>query len=154
MKELSTNDCYQNPPGLIKAIVNNCPKIKRLSTYLEPKDFIHVKILLLNCKYLEDIWFGSSLSHSNNNMGDKLLDILTEFSPESLKSIRISGGWKCSIDGFKRFFESCRERSLSYFGFIIENIYYTTPHYYREIVRKYVKEGVIMESNVDEFFIL
>ena len=55
LKELSINDCYQDLPELIKAIVNNCPKIKRLSTYLEPKDFIHVKILLLNCKYLEDV---------------------------------------------------------------------------------------------------
>ncbi|PKY61889.1 hypothetical protein RhiirA4_487501, partial [Rhizophagus irregularis] len=39
----------ENTGILIKAIANNYPKIERLSTsYLEPKDFIHVKSLLLN----------------------------------------------------------------------------------------------------------
>ena len=38
---------------LIKAIANNCPKIKKLYTILVPEDFIHVKLLLLNCRFLE-----------------------------------------------------------------------------------------------------
>jgi hypothetical protein len=39
----------KNVEMLIKVIVNNCPKIKTLSIILEPKDFIYLKLLLLNC---------------------------------------------------------------------------------------------------------
>ena len=90
----------------------------------------------------------------NDNTGDELLDILTKYSPNSLTEIRISSGWKYSIEAFERFFESCRKRPLSYFGFIVENMYCTTPNYYGAIVREYVKQGVIMESNIDDLFIL
>ena len=59
---------------LIKAIANNCPKIKKLCTYLELNDFIHVKKLLLNCRYLERIvLLGLTSLESNNILGDELL---------------------------------------------------------------------------------
>ncbi|PKB94739.1 hypothetical protein RhiirA5_438131 [Rhizophagus irregularis] len=54
--------------------------------------------------------------NDENNIGDNLLDILTKFSPKSLTKIVIGAGWKYSVDAFERFFESCRERKLYFFG--------------------------------------
>ena len=129
---------------LIKAIANSCPKIRELSINIEPKDFMHVKPLLLNCKQLKCLNLNSSdfSAEENGNIGDELLDILTKFSPNSLTDVRISAGWKYSINSFEQFFESCRKRTLYFF--VINNCsrrYITKEH--EEIVNKYVEEGVI-----------
>ncbi|RGB28377.1 hypothetical protein C1646_767895 [Rhizophagus diaphanus] len=78
----------ENTGMLIKAIANY-PKIEQLSKYLEPKDFIHVKSLLLNCKNLVTIESDSLNCFMNENdnilnIGYELLDILTKFSTKSL----------------------------------------------------------------------
>ena|SRR2546429_7978912 len=104
----------ENTGMLIKAIANNCPKIRKLSTYIEPKDFIHVKLLLLNCRHLESITFNSS---KNDNNGDELLDILTKFTPESLTYLVISSKCEYSTVFLERFQEICRKRSCI-FGII------------------------------------
>jgi hypothetical protein len=139
------NKVAENTGMLIKAIANNCPKIEQLSTYLEPKDFIHVKSLLLNCKNLITIELDSlnCFMNENDNVGDELLDILTKFSPKSLTNIIVGGDWKYSVDAFERFFESYRERNLLNFGITSEdNI--TEEH--KAIIRKYINEEVINES--------
>ena len=63
------SNVIKNTGMLIKAIANNCPKIKFLRTYLEPEDFIHVKSLLLNCRNLKfDSW--GPFVNANDNTGD------------------------------------------------------------------------------------
>jgi hypothetical protein len=147
-----SNKKSKNTGMLIKAISINCPRIKILSTYLEPIDFIQVKLLLLNCKYLESLRFYSlNINNENDNIGDELLDILTKYSPNSLTRIRISGSWKYSINIFDRFFDSCRERILSYFAIIPDNIINYIKYDHRLIIRKYINEGVIKSSNYDYY---
>ena len=139
---------------LIKAIANNCPKIKILYTYLEPEDFIHIKLLLLNCRSLEFIWFDSLDSHVNGNdyIGDELLDILAKFSPNCLTEIYISFNQKYSIDALERFFESCRERTLYEFGFIYGDTYkHNITKDLKAVVDKYVKERVVINSYIQIF---
>ncbi|CAB4418631.1 unnamed protein product [Rhizophagus irregularis] len=132
---------------LIKAIVDNCPKISDLYTYIEPKDFIHVKTLLLNCRFLRTIELRSLeffINENDNNIGDELLDIFILFSPKSLDNIHISGFWKYSIDAFNRFFEGFRKRPLQYFEIIFDKLSYnniTSDH--KIIIRKYINEGVV-----------
>ncbi|CAB5165175.1 unnamed protein product [Rhizophagus irregularis] len=140
------NRFAENTGLFIKAIANNCPKIKSLPIYLRSEDFIHVKSLLLNCKYLEDIkFYGLASVITDDNIGDELLDILTEFSPNLLTKILLSGSWNYSINAFERFFESHREkRPLSIFE--IRNI----SEENKVIVRKYIKE-VLWELTIDEF---
>ncbi|CAB5303670.1 hypothetical protein RhiirA1_540293 [Rhizophagus irregularis] len=142
------NKNAENTGLLIKAIANNCPKINRLYTHLEPKDFIHVKSLLLNCRNLSRIEFDSLniLVNENYNFGDELLNILTEFSPKSLIYISLSGDWKFSTDSFELFFESCRIRNINllYFGITHES-YITRDHML--IIRRYINEGIIKGSN-------
>ena len=67
-----TTSIVEHSEMLIKAIANNCPKIERLHTYLEPKDFIYVQLLLLNCRNLKSIRFDSwdPFVNANDNTGD------------------------------------------------------------------------------------
>jgi hypothetical protein len=146
------SDAYKDTKDItmfIEAIVENCPKIRALRTHIEPKYFINIKQLLLNCKKLEGIWFDSldTIVGAGEN-GDELLDILTKFSPSTLTKIYISRDWKYSIDSFEKFFESCRERRLRHFGFVHGRKNYITKDH-EEIIKKYIKEGVILKSNID-----
>jgi hypothetical protein len=55
-------------------------KIKYLITHLGPKDLIYLKSLLMNCRNLKEIYLNSL------NVRDKLLDIITKFSPNLSKA--------------------------------------------------------------------
>jgi hypothetical protein len=136
----------ENTGMLIEAIANNCPIIEDLTTHLGPKDLIYLKLLLLNCNNLNSLRLDSL--NENDDIGDELLEILTKFSPESLTQIKISGEWKYSIDSFKRFFESYRERTLSHFIIIgyEENENITREHIY--LTEEYYNEGIIYHSNL------
>ncbi|GBB99206.1 hypothetical protein RclHR1_03450001 [Rhizophagus clarus] len=146
----TSDSVAENTGMLIKAIANNCPNIEQLSTYLIPEDFDHVRSLLLNCKNI--IYLGlNSLEYftdmdENYDVGDELLNILTKFSPKSLTKMVIGAGWKYSVDAFERYFESCRERKLYYFGisYNIDNINYITDEH-EIIIKKYIDEKVIIE---------
>jgi hypothetical protein len=142
----TSNKSAESTGMLLKAISNHCPKIKNLTTHLGPKDLIYLKYLLINCRNLKILQLNSL--NENNDVGDKLLDILTKFSPKSLNYICISGGWEYSIDAFERFFESYRERKLLYFNIVDDEVgeYLTTEHV--NIVKKYFYEGIIENSNI------
>ncbi|CAB5197567.1 unnamed protein product [Rhizophagus irregularis] len=144
----ATNKTAKEAGILIKAIAVNCPKISDLDTNIEPKDFIHVKTLLLNCRFLRKLRLKSLeffINENDNNIGDELLDIFILFSPKSLDNISISGLWKYSIDTFNRFFESFRGHPLHYFG--INDSYNNITVDHKIIVRKYIDGGVVKCSN-------
>ncbi|RGB30145.1 hypothetical protein C1646_765731 [Rhizophagus diaphanus] len=141
---VNTNKTAKETGILIKAIADNYPKINLLYTFIEPKDFIHVKTLLLNCRFLKTIGLESleySMNKNDNNIGDELLNIFILFSSKFLDEIFISGLWKYSINTFIQFFESFRGRSLYYFGIIDGNNYITDDH--KSIIKKYIDEGVV-----------
>ncbi|RIA88920.1 hypothetical protein C1645_806539 [Glomus cerebriforme] len=151
----TVNKSAKNTDMLIKAIANNCPNIKYLYTYLIPQDFIHVKSLLLNCCFLEKLAFDSInfFANKNDNIGDELLDILTKFSPKSLKDIAITEKWKFSTISLENFF---KKRLLYSFDIIFDSCnhdqhYFTANHEY--MVMKYILEGVISQSNCDYSFL-
>ncbi|CAB4418613.1 unnamed protein product [Rhizophagus irregularis] len=148
---IATNNTAKETGILIKAIADNCPKISDLDTHIEPKDFIHVKTLLLNCRFLRTIRLKSLeffINENDNNIGDELLNIFILFSPKSLNEISISRFWKYSIDAFSQFFESFREQPLLYFNIIynkLSNSNITDDH--KIIIRKYIDEGVVKYSD-------
>ncbi|PKC61444.1 hypothetical protein RhiirA1_539162 [Rhizophagus irregularis] len=147
---ITTNKTAKEAGILIKAISDNCPKINDLRTYIEPKDFIYIKSLLLNCRSLNAISLNSLeffINENDNNIGDELLNIFISFSPKSLNSIFISGFWKYSIDTFTQFFESFREQPLYCFGINDRDNYYIT-NYHKIIVKKYINEGVVKCSYI------
>ncbi|PKC56105.1 hypothetical protein RhiirA1_542241 [Rhizophagus irregularis] len=133
---------------LIQAVSKNCPKIKFLRTYIEPKYFINIKSVLLNCKNLEKLRLDNinRPRYDEENTGDELLNILSEFSPDSLINITLSEDWKFSIDTLTRFLESYRVRTLNEFDIIQRNISNITLSHC-DIINKYIKEGVIKRSN-------
>ncbi|GBC06584.1 hypothetical protein RclHR1_06940001 [Rhizophagus clarus] len=133
----------ENTGMFLKTISNHCPKIEYLSTYIGPKDLIYVKSLLMNCRNLINLCLRSL--NENDDIGDELLDILTNFSPKVLTDITIYGGWKYSIDVLEKFFESYRGRKLRFF------IYYNYIEYnihIVDVVKKYYSEGIIIGSNL------
>jgi hypothetical protein len=144
IEDISYENKAQNTGMLIKAISNNCPNIIALSTYLKPKDFIHVKSLLINCKHLTYISFNGWNNFDVNNenyIGDELLDNILINFPSTLICVKISGCWKYSIDAFKRFFEGFRGRTFpTSFGYIGSMC--TKEH--KAIIKKYIEEGVIV----------
>ncbi|CAB4418769.1 unnamed protein product [Rhizophagus irregularis] len=148
----SINKTAKEAGILIKSIADNCPKINYLRTYIEPKDFIHVKTLLLNCRFLKTIDLKSLdflelfINENDNNIGDELLNIFILFSPKSLYEIIISGLWKYSIDAFNRFFENFRERPLYHFG-INDGYNYVITNDHKIMFRKYINEGVVKYFN-------
>jgi hypothetical protein len=140
-----SNRYARNTGILLKAISNNCPKIKLLSAQLRFEDLIYLKLLLMNCKNLNKLYLYS-LMDENNYIGDELLDILTKFSPKSLNYITISKDWRYSIDAFENFFESYRERKLLYFNVCDIGNSITTEHV--NVVKKYFDEGIIANSRL------
>ncbi|PKY33745.1 hypothetical protein RhiirB3_452901 [Rhizophagus irregularis] len=141
----TSNKSAEGTGMLINAISNFCSKIEYLTTYLGPKDLIYVKALLMNCKNLLSLHLNSL--NETSDIGDELLDNLTKFSPKSLTYVTISGDWKYSIDAFKKFFESYRERKLLCFN--IDNYigeHFTTEH--TDVVKKYFNEEIIVNSNL------
>ncbi|CAB5197559.1 unnamed protein product [Rhizophagus irregularis] len=84
--------------------------------------------------------------YDEENTGDELLNILSEFSPDSLINITLSEDWKFSIDTLTRFLESYRVRTLNEFDIIQRNISNITLSHC-DIINKYIKEGVIKRSN-------
>jgi hypothetical protein len=142
----TSNKSAENTGMLLKAISNHCPNIGHLNTNLGSKDLIHLKSLLMNCRNLKSLCLNSL--NEVNDIGDKLLDILTKFSPKSLSDIEISGEWEYSIDAFENFFESYRERKLHrfYITYDTEDYHITTEHV--NIIEKYIIEGIIGYSNL------
>jgi hypothetical protein len=146
--DVKTDEYIKNTGILIKEISINCPNIQVLNTLIEPRDFIHVKSLLLNCRKLQDLSFyciNHFVDH-DDNIGDDLLDILSLYNDNSLFNILISGNWGYSINSLERFFESFREKNLSSFNVIHDRNYYVTDKH-KEIIRKYINEGVVRYSN-------
>jgi hypothetical protein len=131
---------------LLEAISNHCPKIEYLSTHLGSKDLIYLKSLLTNCRNLISLSLNSL--NENDDIGDKLLDTLTKFSPESLIDITISASWEYSIDAFENFFESYRGRKLHHFDIHDDDDgdYITTEHV--NVIKRYFDEGIIGNFNL------
>ncbi|CAB4376994.1 unnamed protein product [Rhizophagus irregularis] len=112
-------------------------------------DFIHVKTLLLNCRFLKTIDLKSLdffINENDNNIGDELLNIFISFFPKSLDEIIISGLWKYSIDAFNRFFENFREWPLYHFG-INDSYNYAITNDHKIMFRKFINEGVVKYFN-------
>ncbi|GBB87122.1 hypothetical protein RclHR1_13580002 [Rhizophagus clarus] len=150
--DIKTGELFiKNTGALIKEISIHCPNIKILYTFIESKDFIHVQSLLLNCSKLQELRFYSLNNSSNDdddddNVGDELLDILSSINLISLNNILLSEDWGYSIGALERFFESFREKNLLSFNILHHRNFYITDNH-KEIIRKYVHEGVIRYSN-------
>uniref|UniRef100_U9U948 Uncharacterized protein n=1 Tax=Rhizophagus irregularis (strain DAOM 181602 / DAOM 197198 / MUCL 43194) TaxID=747089 RepID=U9U948_RHIID len=92
----SINKTAKEAGILIKAIADNCPKINYLRTYIGSKDFIHVKTLLLNCRFLKTIDLKSLdffINENDNNIGDELLNIFISFSPKVMDPLSVFYGY-------------------------------------------------------------
>ncbi|PKC74656.1 hypothetical protein RhiirA1_408835, partial [Rhizophagus irregularis] len=87
---------------LIKAIAEKCPKIENLTINAELENLDGIKEILLNCTQLKMINLSTDNKEKNNC--DKLLEILTNYSPKTLYEFSFNENWKFSIEGLEIFF--------------------------------------------------
>jgi hypothetical protein len=132
---------------LIMTISKCCPKIKRLTINIEPENLEDLKEIFLNCTQLEMMGF---LLDSEEHNGDKLLEIISDYSPETL--------YECSFyrtensifttEGLEKFFENWKKRKPLIFNIIQD--YNDNEESFIEhdkIIKKYFDEGVIKKYN-------
>ncbi|RGB39567.1 hypothetical protein C1646_754292 [Rhizophagus diaphanus] len=134
---------------LIIEISKCCPKIKRLTINIEPENFEDLKEIFLNCTQLEML--SLSLDSEEHN-GDKLLEIILDYSPETLREYSFFKKENSifTTEGLEKFFENWKKRKPPLI-FNIINIYYSNEKNFTEhekIIKNYFDEGVIKEYNI------
>ncbi|RGB30583.1 hypothetical protein C1646_671600 [Rhizophagus diaphanus] len=132
---------------LIITISKCCPKIKRLTMInIEPENFEDLKEIFLNCTKLE--MMGPLLDSKEHN-GDKLLEIISDYSPETL--CEYSFNLIFTIEGLEKFFENWKKRKPPLIFNIINLRYNRSFTEHNKIIKKYFDEGVIKECNYRDF---
>ncbi|RGB40641.1 hypothetical protein C1646_753079 [Rhizophagus diaphanus] len=134
---------------LIITISKYCPKIKRLTINIEPEIFEDLKEIFLNCTQLEMMCL--SLDSEEHN-GDKLLEIILDYSPETLREFSFikEENSLFTTGGLEKFFENWK-KSKSPLIFNITNVNCSYEENFTEhnkIIKKYFDEGVIKEYNI------
>ncbi|CAB5185617.1 hypothetical protein RhiirA5_432810 [Rhizophagus irregularis] len=134
---------------LIITISKCCPKIKKLTINIEPENFEDLKEIFLNCTQLE--MMSLSLDSEEHN-GDKLLEIILDYSPETLREYSFFKKENSifTTKGLEKFFENWK-KSKSPLIFNIINDYYSNEENFTDnnkIIKKYFDEGVIKEYNI------
>ncbi|PKC54104.1 hypothetical protein RhiirA1_477959 [Rhizophagus irregularis] len=134
---------------LIITISKCCPKIKKLTINIEPENFEDLKEIFLNCTQLE--MMSLSLDSEEHN-GDKLLEIILDYSPETLREYLFFKKENSifTTKGLEKFFENWK-KSKSPLIFNIINDYYSNEENFTDnnkIIKKYFDEGVIKEYNI------
>ncbi|EXX78409.1 hypothetical protein RirG_015240 [Rhizophagus irregularis DAOM 197198w] len=131
---------------LIITISKCCPKIKRFTIInIEPENFEDLKEIFLNCTQLEMLALLDSKEHN----GDKLLEIISDYSPETL--CEYSFNLIFTIEGLEIFFENWKKRKSPLILNIIKLRYNGSFTEHDKIIKKYFDEGVIKEYNYHDF---
>ncbi|GBB89115.1 hypothetical protein RclHR1_01580016 [Rhizophagus clarus] len=130
---------------LIKAIVEKCPKLEKLTINVELENLDGIKGILLNCTQLKMI--NLSMDNKKQYNCDIFLEILTNYSPKTLYEISFNENWKFSNEGLENFFKSWRNIepitfTMKFIGDIDEG--------YKRIVEKYYEKGIIKDNLLDE----
>jgi hypothetical protein len=129
---------------LIIAISKCCPKLERLTIDAELENLEGIKEIFLNCTRLKMIDLSTSNEEERNC--DNLLEILADYSPETLCEFSFFENWIFTVKGLENFFESWRKRKPLIFNKHYSGWgFFTNEH--KKIVKKYLDEGVIKEAN-------
>ncbi|GBC01439.1 hypothetical protein RclHR1_00420001 [Rhizophagus clarus] len=129
---------------LIKAISKCCPKIERLTIDAEPENLEGIKEIFINCTRLKMI--DLSTNNEEERGCDELLEIITNYSPESLCEFSFFENWIFTVGGLEKFFENWRKRKPLIFNKHYSGLCFFTDEH-KKIVKKYLDEGVIKEAN-------
>ncbi|RIA86514.1 hypothetical protein C1645_740801 [Glomus cerebriforme] len=128
---------------LIKAIANHCPKIERLTINAELKNLNGIKEILLNCSRLKRIDL-SAYNEKRLNC-DELLEVLVNFSSNTLYIFSFIDNWNFSVNSLKSFFENWKDKHPIIFIESFDEGDWFLEH--KMIVKKYIDEGVIKKTN-------
>jgi hypothetical protein len=133
---------------LIRTISQYCPNIKYLKIFLKDFYLEDFKQLLINCSLLEGIIIYTDNLHLNY-YGDKLLNILNNFSPINLHKLELD---YCifKINSLDSFLNNWRNRkSLCLYSVKIE---YNHIDKFNDMIKLYKEEGIIKKFKPDKSY--
>ncbi|POG66314.1 hypothetical protein GLOIN_2v1780731 [Rhizophagus irregularis DAOM 181602=DAOM 197198] len=123
---LKTQDYPTENKKLIKMISLRCPKIIKLTLDVDPDNLEEISNLLSNCSLLEKIYFTTKNYIYPN--GDKLLKIMSNKSPATLREFSFVDKWNFSLKGLESFLEDWKNKNQFPIKF---------THYYKEFPKSF-----------------
>jgi hypothetical protein len=129
--------------NLIMTISRHCPKLTRLTIDVDPTNLFELSLILLNCVDLEKVHFTTRARIFPN--GDKLLKIMSDSSPESLREFSFSEQWNLSIEYLETFLKNwkCKGRFPIKFAPYFDSFDCGWTPEHRNLLEEYKTKGVI-----------
>jgi len=137
---------------IIRAIYQNCPKLKYLKLLLRDSNIFELENLLINCQCLNGLYILTD----NLFYWDDLFEILSMSSPTSLFKFKFGFNYFNSskpieLESLKLFFDNWKGRhpmllqlSSSYYSINSGDV-----KKYVDLIKKYMLEGIIEKYNND-----
>jgi hypothetical protein len=123
-----------NNKRIIRAIYQNCPKLKYLKLLIRNSNISEFEILLINCKYLD----GLNIDMNNTDC-ERLFEILTRSSPTSLFKFKFYFSVNPKLDTLKLFFDNWKGRH----PMLLQTIPTGYVYEHKDLIKKYKAKGVI-----------
>ncbi|GBC00552.1 hypothetical protein RclHR1_00390006 [Rhizophagus clarus] len=152
----NTNHDEINNKRIIRAIYQNCPKLKYLKLLLRNSNIFELEKLLINCQCLNGLYIFNDNFMENVFDWDYLFEILTTSSPISLFKFKFGFGSSkpIKLESLKKLFDNWKGRqpmllqlsniSDSYYCINIEDM-----KIYIDLIKEYKLEGIVKNYNND-----
>ncbi|GBB95539.1 hypothetical protein RclHR1_25580002 [Rhizophagus clarus] len=128
---------------LIRTIYNNCPKLRKLTLNIDPKNLREVSGIFSNCTQLEKLHLTTKNYIIPN--GDELLKIISNESPATLREFSFGDNWNFSLKGLESFFIywKCQEKFPIKFTNYYDEMIYSWTDDHKKLVERYRQDGTI-----------
>jgi hypothetical protein len=147
-----TNHDEINNKRIIRAIYQNCPKLKYLKLLIRNSNIFELDKLLINCQYLNGLYILTDYI-DNVFYWDYLFEILTTSSPLSLYKFKFSfnSSKPIKIESLKLLFDNWKGRHPMLLQ--LSSSYYCMNSgdmkKYVDLIKKYKVEGIVKKYNND-----
>jgi hypothetical protein len=124
-------------------ISHHCPKLTRLTIDIDLTNLFELSLILLNCVNLEKVLFTTRARIFPN--GDKLLKIMSDSSPKSLREFSFSEQWNLSVEYLETFLKNwkCKGRFPIKFTPYFDSLVCGWTPEHRNLLEEYKTKGVI-----------
>ncbi|GET00696.1 hypothetical protein GLOIN_2v1556754 [Rhizophagus clarus] len=141
---LEFQDYQTENKQIIRAICNHCPKLRRLTLDIDPRNLDEFNGILSNCTQLEKLYLATKKFIIPN--GDELLKIMVNGSPATLREFLFDDNWNFSLEGLESFLISwkCKDRFPIKFKHYFDKMLISWTDNHENILEKYKRNGTII----------
>ncbi|RGB28391.1 hypothetical protein C1646_767877 [Rhizophagus diaphanus] len=142
-----------NNRKIIKAIYQNCPKLKYLKLLLKNSNIFELEKLLIKCQNLNGLYILTDYYIDTIFYWNDLFEILTTSSPKNLFKFKfnINSSKPIKLESLKLFFDNWKGRNPMLLQ--LSNSYYCINNgdmkKYIDLIKKYKVEGIVKKYNND-----